>query len=293
MPLILHITPRIQWLRAITAGEYRAESLATEGFIHCSMPEQLASVAQTFFAGGSDLVVLRIDPERLRSPVRWETPAGMAEAFPHIYGPLNPSAVNEVVPLETALGDSGSTCRPDLRGQVAIVTGGSRGIGRAIAAALAGAGAGVAVVARSTGPLVEVVNTLRKGGARALAAPADVSEAGAFERVLREVEAQLGPVDLLVNCVGAAGPIGPLWECDPDAWWRSVEINLRGPFHCCLAVLPGMNARQGPDRERCEWRWNPGNCSSLGLRRGEDCFDPLHGESRGRGRRTGRTRVRD
>jgi NAD(P)-dependent dehydrogenase (short-subunit alcohol dehydrogenase family)/uncharacterized protein (DUF952 family) len=244
MPLILHIAPRTEWLRAIPAGEYRHESLASEGFIHCSMPEQLAWVAKTFFAGVSDLVVLRIDSERLRSPLRWETPPGMSEAFPHIYGPLNPSAVLDVIPLEQALGPPGSNAGPDLRGQVAVVTGGSRGIGRAIAFALARAGASVAVVARTEGPLVETVEMLRGAGGRALlGVSADVSDPGAFDRVLREVETQLGPVKLLVNCVGVVGPIGPLWECDPNAWWRSVEINLRGPMNCCAAALPGMLAR--------------------------------------------------
>jgi NAD(P)-dependent dehydrogenase (short-subunit alcohol dehydrogenase family) len=58
------------------------------------------------------------------------------------------------------------------------------------------------------------------------------------------VEEQLGPVDLLVNNAGAAAPLGPAWENPPDKWWRCSEVNLRGPFLCSRAVLPGMVARR-------------------------------------------------
>ena len=57
------------------------------------------------------------------------------------------------------------------------------------------------------------------------------------------MEGQLGPVDLLINNAGAGGPAGPLWEIDPESWWRCVEVNLRGPHLCSRAVLPSMVAR--------------------------------------------------
>jgi NAD(P)-dependent dehydrogenase (short-subunit alcohol dehydrogenase family) len=132
----------------------------------------------------------------------------------------------------------------DLAGQVAIVTGGGRGIGRAMVLALARAGAAVAVVARTADQLAETVALVEGAGGWAIAYPADVTDRIAIERIVAQVEEQLGPVDLLVNNAGVPAPIGPLWENDPDAWWRCVEINLRGPFLCSRAVLPGMVARR-------------------------------------------------
>jgi uncharacterized protein (DUF952 family) len=97
---ILHITRREDWKAAVRDGIYRADSLATEGFIHCSTTTQLPWVAETFFQGQTSLVVLRIDEARVSAPVRWEAPPEMMERFPHIYGPLNLDAVTGVVPLE-------------------------------------------------------------------------------------------------------------------------------------------------------------------------------------------------
>ena len=131
----------------------------------------------------------------------------------------------------------------DLGGQVAIVTGGGRGIGRAIARRLAGAGARVAVVARTAEQLDETVALIKEAGGHAVACPADVTDGAAIERVVTQVEEQLGPVDLLVNNAGVAGPGGPVWENDPDRWWHCIDVNLRGPFLCSRAVLPGMIAR--------------------------------------------------
>jgi NAD(P)-dependent dehydrogenase (short-subunit alcohol dehydrogenase family) len=132
----------------------------------------------------------------------------------------------------------------DLSGQVALVTGGGRGIGRAIAASLARAGAAVAVLARSPEQLAETAAGITAAGGRAVALPADVTERTAVEAAVAEAERQLGPIDLLVNNAGVGGPVGPLAESDPDAWWRCVEVNLRGPLLCCRAVLPGMLARR-------------------------------------------------
>ncbi|MHB8576489.1 MAG: SDR family NAD(P)-dependent oxidoreductase [Dehalococcoidia bacterium] len=131
----------------------------------------------------------------------------------------------------------------DLSGQVALVTGGGRGIGRAIATALAGAGAAVAVTARSADQLEETAATIAAAGGRAMALPADVTDREAVARCVSTVEAQLGPISLLVKNAGSGGVIGPLWEIDPDEWWRVQEVNLRGPMLCMHAVLPGMVAR--------------------------------------------------
>ncbi len=133
----------------------------------------------------------------------------------------------------------------DLDGQVAIVTGGGRGIGKAIAMGLAKAGSSVAVIARSADQLAETVRQITQLGSRAISVTADVTDAAAVERMVREIESSLGPVDLLVNNAGLAGPIGPTWETDTDDWWRCLEVNLRGPMLCSRAVLPGMIARVG------------------------------------------------
>ena len=131
----------------------------------------------------------------------------------------------------------------NLAGQVAIVTGGGRGIGKAIAMGLAKAGAYVAVIARSADQLAETVSQIRQIGSRAISITADVSDPRAVEGMVVEIEESLGPVDLLVNNAGLAGPIGPIWESDPDEWWRCLEVNLRGPMLCSRAVLPGMITR--------------------------------------------------
>lgn len=132
----------------------------------------------------------------------------------------------------------------DLGGQVAIVTGGGPGIGRAIALALARAGAAVAVVARSSDQLAETVSLIEGAGGRAISSPADVTDEQAIEQMVNGVERQLGPVDVLVNNAGVLGPIGPIWQIDAAEWWRCIDINLRGPFLCSRAVLPGMIARR-------------------------------------------------
>ncbi len=130
-----------------------------------------------------------------------------------------------------------------LEGRVAIVTGGGRGIGREIACALAAEGAAVAVVSRTAAQVDESVNRIKGEGGRAVGMAADVTDLAAVEAMVRRVEAELGPVDVLMNNAGSFAAIGPVVEVDPAAWWRDVTINLLGPFHTCRAVLPGMVSR--------------------------------------------------
>lgn len=131
-----------------------------------------------------------------------------------------------------------------LAGQVAIVTGASRGIGRAIAERCAAEGARVALVARGAGQLEEVAAGIREKDGAAVAIPADVTDRAAVEAMARQAEAELGPVDLLVNNAGTFYAIGPTWEVDPQTWWDDVTVNILGVFLCCRVVLPGMVRRK-------------------------------------------------
>jgi uncharacterized protein (DUF952 family) len=98
MKPIYHIIPRASWEQR-PAGPYRAESLATEGFIHCSYAEQVAWVANSFFRDQAHLLLLVIDSAKLSCPVRDEDP-GIEQKFPHVYGAINPEAVVEVLDLK-------------------------------------------------------------------------------------------------------------------------------------------------------------------------------------------------
>jgi 3-oxoacyl-[acyl-carrier protein] reductase len=138
---------------------------------------------------------------------------------------------------------------PDLRvtlspGQVALVTGAGRGIGRAISLALAHAGADLILVARTPGELDETAAQVQALDRVALPILADVSQRDDVRRAVTAGLARFGQVDILVNNAGIQPPIGPLVENDPEAWTRAVAVNLFGPFHCSQAVLPGMIARQ-------------------------------------------------
>lgn len=131
----------------------------------------------------------------------------------------------------------------ELDGRVAVVTGGSRGVGQAIARSLAAAGAAVAVVARSGDEVRRTAEAIRAVGGNALGVRADVSDQRAVRDAVSETERILGPIDVLVNNAARATVVGPTWQVDPDEWWREVEVDLRGPFLCAHAVLPGMIGR--------------------------------------------------
>ncbi|MBI3943182.1 MAG: SDR family NAD(P)-dependent oxidoreductase [Chloroflexi bacterium] len=134
---------------------------------------------------------------------------------------------------------------PDrLNGQVAIVTGGGRGLGQAFAQALAAAGVKVAITARTGAQLDETVRLIEHAGGVVMAFTTDVTDRPAMKQVLATVEQQFGPLDILVNNAAVITPLGYDWEIDPDEWWRTLEINLRGPFECTHMVLPGMMARR-------------------------------------------------
>jgi len=131
-----------------------------------------------------------------------------------------------------------------LAGKVALVTGGSRGIGRAIAVSLAEAGAAVAVNYREKATeAAAVAETIRKAGGRAMAARADVSQSKAVAGMVAEVTRELGSVDVLVNNagVGLVRGVDDLTEADFDL---TIAVNLKSAFLCTQAVLPGMRAKK-------------------------------------------------
>lgn len=132
----------------------------------------------------------------------------------------------------------------DLAKRVALVTGGSRGIGQAIAVSLADAGAALAVNYREKSAEAEAVaGAIRSKGGRAIAVQADVSKADEVARMMAAVEGELGPVDVLVNNagVGLVRSVDDLTEADFDL---TIAVNLKSVFLCTQAVVPGMRARQ-------------------------------------------------
>jgi 3-oxoacyl-[acyl-carrier protein] reductase len=123
---------------------------------------------------------------------------------------------------------------------VALVTGGGRGIGADVARELAACGMRVAVTARSADQVEAVA--AETGG---LALTGDASKRDEVESWVARVEAELGPIDLLVANAGVGLREEQAWEVDPDEWWHVLEINVRGPYLACRAVLPSMLERGG------------------------------------------------
>jgi 3-oxoacyl-[acyl-carrier protein] reductase len=149
----------------------------------------------------------------------------------------------------------------DLHGRVALVTGASRGIGRAIALALADAGANVAVADLHPEPFsgeryyrmkqrvsgaeeeTSTADAVRALGRKAAVVEVDVSNPGQVELGVAECQRELGPIDVLVNNAGIVNNIAPIAEMDPDAWAHELGVNLTGAFHCVRVVAPGMASR--------------------------------------------------
>jgi 3-oxoacyl-[acyl-carrier protein] reductase len=132
----------------------------------------------------------------------------------------------------------------DLSKRVALVTGGSRGIGRAVAISLAEAGAGVAVnFLEQSAAADSVVKAIRDKGGKAIAVRADVSQAAEVARMMDEVGKALGPIDVLVNNagIGLVRTVDTLTEADFDT---TIAVNLKSVFLCTQAVIPGMRERK-------------------------------------------------
>lgn len=131
----------------------------------------------------------------------------------------------------------------ELKHTLALVTGGGRGIGRAIAVALARAGADVALFGRTPEPLQQTAADIRAQGRRSWHAVTDVGQPEQVSGAVAGLLQEWGRLDVLINNAGVQGPIGPLQETDPAAWWQAVQTNLFGCYLCARAVLPGMLAQ--------------------------------------------------
>jgi NAD(P)-dependent dehydrogenase (short-subunit alcohol dehydrogenase family) len=130
-----------------------------------------------------------------------------------------------------------------LQGRVAVVTGAGRGIGRAIALALAREGARVALAARSNGELAAVAQELGQAGATTVAVPTDVRQEASLEALVGRILGEWQQVDVLVNAAGVAA-FAPVTDSKLDDWDQMLAVNLRGAVLACRAVLPAMIARK-------------------------------------------------
>ena len=134
--------------------------------------------------------------------------------------------------------------RNRLEGRVALITGGGRGIGRAIALAYAAEGCRLALTARTASELEETAKLVAgRFGSDAITVVADVSAREDVEQAVAQTLGHYGAIDVLVNNAGNIGPVGRLWDNDPEDWARTIVVHLMGVFYGCHAVLPSMLER--------------------------------------------------
>ena len=130
----------------------------------------------------------------------------------------------------------------DLGGKIAVVTGGARGIGYAIAERLVDSGAACSLWDRDTEAVTAAAKTLSARG-RVHTAMVDVTEADSVQAAAQDTLRELGRVDILVNNAGIAGASKPTWELTPAEWQQVLQIDLFGVYLCCRALVPGMRER--------------------------------------------------
>jgi len=127
-----------------------------------------------------------------------------------------------------------------LQGKVAVVTGGGRGIGRAIARRFVGEGAAVLIASRTEAELRKVAQEIEQARGKAAWIAADVSRESDCAKIVAAARERLGPIDVLVNNAGDYGPVKPVEEISPEEWDRVIAVHLRGAFLLTRLVLPGM-----------------------------------------------------
>ena len=127
-----------------------------------------------------------------------------------------------------------------LRDRVALITGASRGIGRAIALGYAREGARLALASRTSSELEETAREAQELGAETCVIPTDVTDRAQVDEMVRRTVDRFSTLDILVNNAGLAGPVGPLQDNDVDYWCQTIQVNVIGVFLCCRAALPVM-----------------------------------------------------
>jgi len=133
----------------------------------------------------------------------------------------------------------------DLKGKAALVTGGSRGIGEAVAYRLAEAGADIAVVSRKAEPLALVAKGIEERGARGLAIAAHVAKAEAIQGAVEQAAAEFGRLDILVNNAATNPHFGPTMDCSETLWDKIFEVNVKGYFLASQAAAPHLEQTEG------------------------------------------------
>ncbi len=134
----------------------------------------------------------------------------------------------------------------NLQGRNAVVTGGGRGIGRAISLALGRKGANVAVnFSKDEAAAAEVVRELEEMGVQAIKVKTDVSDFGQVQEMMALVREKLGGIDILVNNAGITGPHTSIEEISPEEWQRLIDVNLTGAFYCSKAAIPDLKKNRG------------------------------------------------
>jgi len=159
---------------------------------------------------------------------------------PAVRGPAA-AAHATAISRRTSAGGPGAL---SLASRVALVTGASGDLGRAIAVALADHGASVALLARTETKLEQTAAAVEQAGARALVLPCDVTDADAVERAVARTEAELGPIDAVVNNAGGARFMAPILDVADRGWNKTVALNLTAPFVVARAAARGMVARR-------------------------------------------------
>ncbi|OZI07742.1 3-ketoacyl-ACP reductase [Siphonobacter sp. BAB-5385] len=133
-----------------------------------------------------------------------------------------------------------------LQGKLALVTGAGKGIGRAIALALAAEGVNVALLARSNDSLKEVAAAVEALGTKAYPVSADVADRNSVETAINQIQTTAGPIDILINNAGTAS-FGSFLELEPETWENIIQVNLMGVYYATRAVLPSMIENQSGD----------------------------------------------
>jgi len=131
----------------------------------------------------------------------------------------------------------------DLKSKVALITGGARGIGAAVARRYCELGAKVAICSRSQSECDQQIHVLRQSGFSAIGMAADLADPAQVGTLFDRVEDQLGALDILVHCAAIQGPIGPIWENPAADWVAAIQVNLNGTFYCLQEASRRMVAR--------------------------------------------------